>query len=183
MKLAILPILALVLISACVQEQQPVTEVSIPGHPVYTFSNDVREALQVKTSGSDSIRKLILESRRLTVVFDGSDEKDNGSFQVVGFNVVTKLQTYFVWEGQILSINSYYHIGDNWFGFSNGTTTQIEKPSFSGPVVWMKGPSTGANETSLTLDNSTITLQGLDHKGLTLAGDKLSLIVLGIEKV
>lgn len=180
--LIILSILLIVFASACVQ-QTPITEITIPGHPVYTFSNDVRESLQVKADNSDGIRKLISSTRHLTVVFDGSDAKDNGSFGVVAFNIITKLQTYFVYEGQILAVDSYYYIGEQWFGTVNNTNTQVERPGLTDPVIWLKGPSTGANETSVLLDGNIIFVQGLTHKDLTLAGDRLTLIVLGIERV
>ncbi len=177
-----LPILIIVLISGCTQ-QQPITEISIPGHPIYAFSNDVRESLQVRTSDPDGIRRLVLISRNITVVFNGSDENDNGIFQVAAFDTVTRLQTYFVYEGVILSVASSYYIGDQWFSIVNGTSMPVAMPEFTGPVIWLKGPATGANETSVTLDKNIIIVQGITQKGVTLAGDRLSLVVLGVERV
>jgi hypothetical protein len=102
------------------------------------------------------------------------------------------MQTYFLWEGGILGVDSYYYVGDRWFTVVNGTETEIPMPDFANTadttdatntVVWLKGPGAGTNETSVTIDGNIIYVQGTSHRELTLAGDRLALIVLGINIV
>lgn len=169
-----------VLISGCAQ-QQPVTEVYIPGHgnQVYTFSNDLREALLVKTNDPEGIKAIGKNLIRMNIVFGGSSSQDNAYFQVVLTNIGAKVPVYYSYEGRLVYFDSYYFLGDKWYNSSN---EEIARPSFTSITLWLSGPST-SNETSLMLVNSTIFLSGKDYKGLTLAGDKFVLLLFGIDKV
>ena len=171
-------LITVLIIAGCVQEQpkNQITEVSIPGHPVYTFSNPINEAMKYSITDKDEIHQAILKTRNLNIVFNGSSVEDNTYFQVVLFNVVTKIQTFFVYEHTLLRVNSYYFIGDQWYNLTNTTSM----PNLTGTTLWVKGPNTGATENSLSFANNTIYLQGLSYKNLTLAGDRLVLLVLGV---
>lgn len=178
-KLVVL-LLFVVFISGCA-ENTPVTEVVIPGHgsQVYTFSNDIRQSLLVKTNNPEGIKAIGRQFTVMNVVFDGSNSQDNAYFQVVLTNIVAKLPIYYSYEGRLVRFNSFYSVGDRWY---NSTNEEIKKPEFNGPALWLVGPST-TNETSVMLTNNTIYLSGDSYKGLTMAGDKLVLLFFGIDSV
>jgi hypothetical protein len=46
--------------------------------------------------------------------------------------------------------------------------------------ILLLGPHTGAQETSVSLEGNTVTVQGTTPRGLAMAGDKLSLIAMGV---
>ena len=171
----------IVLVSGCTQ-QQPLTELSIPGHgnEIYTFSNDIRESLLVKTNDPQGIKNTGLSLQHVNIVFNGSNKQDNGYFSAVLVSMINKVSLYYAYEGRIIYFDSYYFLDDKWY---NSTNEMIEKPGLSDTILWLKGPATGANETSLQLVDNTIYLSGTDYKGLTLAGDKLVLLFFGIEKI
>ncbi|MEM7819430.1 MAG: hypothetical protein QXD48_01215 [Candidatus Aenigmatarchaeota archaeon] len=176
----ILLIVILILVSGCIQQKE-IKEIMIPGHgnQVYTFENDIREALKVKTNNESGIKEIFLRNDHFNIVFDGSNQQDNAYFRVVLINMA-KIPIYFAYDGRIITFDYYYYIGEQWF---NSTDGKITKPELKYPSIWFLGPNTGANETSVNLIDNVIYLQGTSYKNLTLAGDKLTLIVFGIEKI
>ena len=175
-----LAIIAVVLVAGCA-EQQPVTEISIPGHgnQIYAFHNDIRESLKVPVNDPEGI-KALASYNGLNLVFDGSSGQDNSYFTIVTTELTQKLPVYFSYEGRLFGFRPYYYIGPQWY---DADGIEIGEPSFSGPVLWLLGPSTGANETSLTLVNNTVYLQGTSYKNLTLAGVKFTLLLFNIDKI
>ena len=173
-------VLFVVLISGCAQ-QKPITEMSIPGHgsEIYTFSNDIHESLRVKTNDPEGIKLIGKQLEQMNIVFNGSSEQDNAYFQVVLTNIGAKLPVYYSYEGRLVYFDYYYFIGNTWY---NASSEEIPKPLFISPVLWLSGPSS-ANETSLMLVNNIIYLSGTSYKGLTLAGDKLVLLLFGIDHI
>ena len=181
MRFAILAaVIGIVLISGCVEEQ-PVTELYVPGHgnQIYTFSNDIRESLLVETNDPEGIKEIGKNLVKLNVVFNGSSEQDNAYFRVVLVNLAAKLPTYYSYEGRLMYFDPYYFVGEKWYNSSN---EEIQMPVFSEPVLWLYGPSS-TNETSLTLEGNIIRLRGKDYRGLPLAGDKLTLLFFQIDKI
>ncbi len=169
-----------VIVSACIQQQQEIKELRIPGHPqIYSFSNDLRETLKVPVHGKAEIQRLFLTSDSIDVVFNGTSTKDNAYFTIVALNTVSKLQTYSFNEGKALNFRSFYFVEGKWY---NSTNEEIDEPQL-GTTIWMKGPETGANETSVSVEENIITIQGTSYKGLTLAGDRLVLIAFGVENI
>ena len=180
MKFPAILLVLIVIATGCVQQEIPVTEVSIPGHnEIYTFSNDLREVLPVAASGQEEIRQQFLGGQ-MNFVFDGSSAQDNAYFTIVMTNIMAKVPIYLAYEGVVLKFQSYYFMEDVWFDRSGN---EIEKPDLSGTTLWLKGPSTGAEGTSVNIINNTIFVQGTSYKNLTLAGDKLTLVVMGIDSL
>lgn len=179
--ITVLSIAIIVLLSGCAQ-QEPVTELYIPGHgdQIYTFANDIRESLLVKTNDADGIKAIGKSLAHLNIAYNGSDLQDVGYFRIVVIDIGAKVPTYYAYEGKIITFDYFYFVGDTWY---NATAEEIEKPSFSQPTLWLSGPSTGANETSLTLERSIVYLRGSSYKGLRLAGDKFVLLLFGIDKI
>jgi len=175
----ILFFIALIFISGCVEEEREIKELVIPGHhTTYQFSHDIRESIEIPTNNFTGIRTSVFETEILNIVFDGSSAEDNGIFGVVLFNVASKLNVYFAYEGKIWRYNPFYYIGDQWY---NGTE-EIDKPVL-GITLWLLGPNTGANETSVNLIDDVIYLQGTSSENMELAGDKFALIVMGVREV
>ncbi|MBI2971259.1 MAG: hypothetical protein HYY37_02455 [Candidatus Aenigmarchaeota archaeon] len=169
-------LVALVLVAGCTSPA-PVKEITIPGHgsQVYVFTHDIREASKVPANDETGIRSLFTQADAITIVFDGSSSTDNGYFQVVSINVIDKLRTYFAYEGKVMRFSPAYYLGDTWYDADG----EIEKPNLT-DALWLMGPDTGAAETSLTLDGSIVYLRGTSYKNLTLAGDKLALVVMNV---
>lgn len=173
-------IISVVLVSACVQQQQEITEIVIPGHPqVYSFSNDLREVLKVPVYGKPEIQQLFLTSDSIDIVFNGTSGQDNAYFTIVALNTVSKLQTYATNEGNALRFRTFYFVDDKWY---NSTNEVIDEPQLR-TTIWMKGPETGAVDTSVSVDGNIITIQGTSYRNLTIAGDRLVLVAFGIERI
>jgi hypothetical protein len=173
--------------SGCV-EQSPqntteITEITIPGHPIYVFSNDVRTALKYNVTYEDDIRHAVLQSGHMNVIFNGSSAEDDTYFSVVLYNVVQKIQTFFVYEGGLMKFDTYYSVNDTWYGTQNNTIPKENITSLKPPIIEIRGPNTGATSNEITFDGRKILIQGQTYKNLTLAGDKLALIVMGIKRV
>lgn len=174
--------ISVVFISGCTEQQAEIKEITIDGHgnQVYQFSYDIRESQKIASDDPLAISMLVANSDYMNIVFDGSDNQDNGYFQVVLINIVQKLTTYYSYEGKAFSgLPIYYYITENntivWY---NSAQENITEPDLSGTTLWLLGPSTGANETSVRLNNNTIYIQGTSYKNLTLAGDKFALIFM-----
>lgn len=169
---SVLLLFSVILVSACVSQQE-IKEITIPGHgnQIYTFSHDIRLAAKVFSNDEYAIRN-VFANDSVPLVFDGSNQQDNAFFTVVATNL-GKIQTYFAYEGRLFSFEPYYFLGEKWYD-RNGA--EIGKPGFAN-ALWLKGPATGANETSVTINNGIVYLQGTSYQNLTLAGDKLVLIV------
>lgn len=167
----------ILLISACVQ-QAPITDIRISGHgeQIYQFSYDIRESVKVKADGEMEIRSLVLNSSRLSMIFNSTSPEDNIIFQVVVFNIAAKLPVYFGYEGKLLHIDAFYYKEDGYL--YNKTDERVPMPANA--KIMLLGPNTMAKETSVSLDGSTAILQGTTRKDIVLAADKLALIVMGI---
>ena len=178
MKALAVLLFSIIFVSACIEQPREIKEITIPGHgsQVYTFSNDIKTASKVFANDEQSIRNIFLQNERIMLIFDGSSQQDNAYFTVVATNL-GKIQTYLAYEGRIFSFEPIYFIDEKWY---DRTGTEILKPELNNSL-WLKGPSTGANGTSVTVEGNTIYLQGTDYKNLTLAADKLVLVVFNYE--
>lgn len=165
---------ALVFISACVQ-QTPITEITLEGQgdQVYVFSYDIRESVKVKSADESSIRNLLGSTDSINLVYNDTQE-DLPVFNVALFNIREKLRTYDAYQGVVLKFYPFYHTPDGLVNFSNA--------SVNNPSVEIKGPNTGAVETSVTLNGRTILAQGTDSRSVQLAADKLVLIFFDIDE-
>ncbi len=176
----ILSIVALVFATGCLQEQ-PLKEIVIPGQEaVYVFTYDIRESIKVASDNEKNIRSLFVDSASMNIVYDGSSNQDNAYFRVALINIGEKLRPYMANTGRFVEFNYYYYIGDYWY---NSTDDIIDMPNTTMATLILKGPETGATETSVRLqDNNTIALQGTSYRNLTLAADKLSLIIFDVSR-
>ncbi len=178
MKYFYLIIVAAVFISGCAQQE--IKELYISRHNVvYTFSHDVRESLNVPLDDSAQIIETMSRNERIIFVFNGSSAQDNAFFAVTSFNIVSKLDQYFFNEGAFVYFDVYYFLNDTWY---NKTEHVQQNPDLSGTVIWLKGPNTGAQRTAVYMKDSYIFVEGTDSKNLALAGDRLVLLVMGINK-
>jgi hypothetical protein len=180
-KIIIISILAVLVVAGCSQPRQPVTEIQVPGHgtEIYVFSNDVYEALKVTSNDPDGIKLIGNTFEHMDIVFNGSSEQDNAYFRVVLVNMLAKVPLYFSYEGRLVTFTPYYFIDDKWYDSANETA----KPDFKDTVIWLNGPNTGALDTSVNLEGNTIYLSGTSYKNLTLAGDKLTLLLFNIDQI
>lgn len=179
-KFVLIMLVFTLIISGCTEEKE-IKELRIPehGNHIYEFSNDIREALKVPVNDPIAIKKLVWQSDRLNIIFNGSSQQDNAYFQVVAINIVSKLQTFFAYEGKVLQFPAFYYENGRWFN----STGEVVLPDLEGANLWLVGPNTGAVDTSLFSIGDIIYLQGTSYKNLTLAGDKFALIVMGIDKI
>ncbi len=182
--LVFISVAAIIAISGCTQQQQEIKEIILPWHgdTIYEFSYDIRESLPVKTNNATAIKDYVNGVDRINIVYNGSG--DIPTFKVVSINIISKLQAYSAYKGVPMGFRFYYYAGGQWYESNvNGTSERIEQPKVSGATIWLNGPDTGADDTSVILHKGIIYLQGTSPKNLVLAGDKLVLIVFGIESV
>jgi hypothetical protein len=175
------------LASACVQEN--ITSIKLPGQgeQVYEFSYNIKETVQIPVNNADAIKELMDNNEVYAFVFDGSDETDNGRFRVAVINIVTKLTIYYNYERYppLTSDNfrAFYFInngsGTVWYDSNDQV---IQAPVFSGPVIWFKGPNTGANETSVRVNGNIIYVSGSTGRDIERAADRFVLAIFGINK-
>ncbi len=165
-KIVFIVLVALIITAAgCAEKKdEKITEITIKGQS-YVFSEDIWETLKVPTGSWTKINHILNDSE-IQVVFDGTTT-DNSYFAVVGYNIAFKLSRFRAWELREI----------------NFTTATLDNAIFDKPTVYMKGPNTGANETSVTIDNQTVIVQGTDFKNLTMAGDRLVLVVFEINDI
>ena len=181
MKFSFILMVSIILVAGCVQQEEvSIKEVSIPGHnDIYTFTNDLRESLQVAADDPQEIRQKFF-SGSMNLVFDGSSQQDNAYFTVIMTNIMAKIPIYLAYEGVLMEFQPYYFVENVWYDRSGN---EIEKPALTGPTLWLRGPATGAENVSLSVTDNNITLQGTSYKELTLAADKLVLIVMDISSI
>lgn len=177
--------LLLILLSGCITQEQEngeaITEIMIPGHGnIYRFSYDIRESLSIPSNDPDGIRGMVLNTTLFTIVFDGSSEEDNGYFRVALINIVSKMQTFFAYEGKLINYEVFYYDQQGWY---NSLDEKINKPAFNGTVLWFIGPNTGAEETSVNVEENIIYIQGTGYENIVKAGDRFALIFMGVERV
>jgi len=180
-------IAVLVLVSGCAQSS---TSIKLPGHDdqIYEFSYDVKETLQIPVNNPDVVKQIMDSNSVYTFVFDGSNEADNGRFRVAIINIVTKLKIYYSYEKNItMGSDSFYafyflenETGRQWYKSENET---VPAPVFLGPVIWFKGPSTDANETSVHVNGNFIYINGATGRGIERAADRFVLAVFGVNNV
>ncbi len=169
-------LILLVLVSACTQTE--IKELFVTSHnTVYTFSYDVREALKVPVENSDQIIRTFAENSEITLVFNGTSGSDNAIFAVTSFNIVSNVGQYFKNEGIPVYFDVKYFVNDTWYN-----KTGPHDPDLSGTVIWLKGPATGAQRTAVYMNNGHIFVEGTDSKNVILAGDRLFLLLIGINK-
>ncbi len=181
-------VVGLLLVSAlaagCVQQDTPIMEISAPGHPqIYAFNNDIRQSMLVKAENQKEIRDLFQNERHIDIVFNGTDELDNGMFRIALIDISSKIPFYFAAEGRATNIDIYYFLADNGTQWYNSTNEPIAEPPLRGLTLWLKGPATGATGTSVSLQGKTVLLQGMSQKNVSLAADKLTLVVFGINNL
>ncbi len=167
-KLAVFIIL-LVFFSGCVSEKrEPLLQLDLEGEK-YDFSGDVRETInKIPVERPGEIYDL-MKSDKFIITFNGSSGADNGYFAVAAYNLVFKASKYRA------------HI----FRPANFTTMLLDDLAYEGnetTIIWFRGPETGATENSVFHNGNMITVQGTNYNNLTMASDRLALIVLGIWK-
>ncbi|MBU5678508.1 MAG: hypothetical protein QXJ96_03020 [Candidatus Aenigmatarchaeota archaeon] len=127
----------------------------------YEFNTNLYEVIGVPAKNEEEIKNIFDESYKICIKFDNSSEEDNSIFFVSSFNIVYKTIRYYT---------------------SRGMEKKIEVCDEE-PKIELKGPNTGASETSIRLMNKTILVQGTTTKNLEMAADKLILIIFGIKEI
>jgi len=180
--LLVISILAIIVISGCAEEKKPLTEIRISGHEhVYTFRNDIRESINVPTTNEVAIAKLIMNCSELNIVFNGTSREDNQYIAIAVFDTVSRLLVYFANEGKAISFPVYYFNETGWFKENMSIPGLPYSQNYC--YIWFVGPNTGAKETSVVLNGNIVYIQGTSFKNLTMAADKLSLIMMGMNNI
>lgn len=170
-------VLAIIVISGCVQEEQKTVVVDGVEYELY---HDVNSALLVDVVEPGDVKRVATRSRSVDIIFDCAAQEDEPVLTVSTLNAVTVLQSYLVYsKNTFANFNTYCFIGDTWY---NSTDSEVERPALNGTVLWIKGPNTGAAATSVFAEENTVVIQGTSVRNLTLATDAFSLTVLGIKK-
>ncbi len=175
----LIPLIAVVLVAGCTQQSTPITEISVPGHgeQIYQFSYDIRESVKIASDNESAIRNLIANSRELSIIFNSTvSGEEKAVFQIIVFNLAQKLPTYFSYEGRLLLMDVLYYGEDGYL--YNKTKGQVGMPEHAKILIT---PS-GAGETAVRLEGSTIILKGVSQTELRKTADKLALIAMGVDE-
>ena len=164
-KKIILILLILIIVSGCADKG--LHKITI-GNTVYQFIQDIKQSQLVPIENSTEIYQLVKISDKINIAFEPG-KGDEGIFQVVAFNIVRKTQQYYADLGWTKQFNTV---------FLNETILPDNETN-----IWLRGPNTGATNTSVYLINTTIVVQGETNKSLEMAADRLSLTILGIDKI
>ena len=163
MKAVLVIFLAFVAITAGCIGQQPMEEIHIleKDGVEYEFSTDVREAAKIEVIGETQIFDSIALANNVSIIF--REGGDNAIFAKAGFDLTNKLQFYYVYtQDRIVGIR----------GFEMVNASMAE-----GTIIEFIGPTTGANETSVSLQNETIIVRGTTNQTFALAVDRLALVL------
>ncbi|HLD57835.1 MAG TPA: hypothetical protein VJA47_05990 [archaeon] len=181
-------VLAVLVVSGCAtQPSKPITTIK-QGFAEYKFLNDLRGILKIEpeTVGLDGRFDLIFTNKNnITLIFDGSSSIDNAYFRVVVLNFMTGLTTYLTSNNmQLPPVSTFYYIGDENTKWYTSENNSVPRPLLSSPVVWLKGPHTGATENKVQLlDNKIAYLMGTNSANLTMMSERLLLSVMGINSI
>ena len=162
-------IIGLVVSAGCISQQEPekYTYV-IKKHGIeYIFSNPIENASLIPVINETEILNEILTTTKVRMTFE-SHEVDNIAFQLAGVDTSSKLSHFYVYgQGRFVDMGAEELIN----------LTEDDKANAT--IIQLKGPNTGATDTSVYLDqNGWIIIQGTHQKNLTLAADRFALIYL-----
>ena len=165
----------IIMVSGCVQQQE-LREITISGqgNQVYVFSYGIQESVKIKASNETAIQNLLRSTDSINILYNGTNEQDLAYFNVALFNTREKLRTFYTYNGILLKFYPFYYTANELVNFSNA--------SIGNPTIEIRGPNTGATETSVTINNATVLVQGTTSRNLQLAADRLVLVVFGIDE-
>jgi hypothetical protein len=176
MKLPIFPfaIISIIFIAGCIgQSQDKPFFILKDGERCiqYNFKADVRDIAEVPVAGKLGIQELLFSSSRLNILFE-SQPDDNPGFALASFAFTNKLAIYNLQVlGRVIEVQ----------GYDTANQTYLDELNFSsrtGLDIILKGPNTGAEDTSVRLQDRAIVVQGNSTASLELAGERLALIML-----
>lgn len=136
----------------------------------YQFVTNILESQNVTIENSTYIRNLVKDEDNINIFFD-PNKGDEAIVQEVGINIVVKIQYFYRNVGWEKNFETY---------FLNETSVE----DVNGANIWIKGPNTGGNQTKVYLyNNNTIVVEGDTNQELRQAADRLSLTVIGVDKL
>ncbi len=165
----LLSILVIIAVSAgCIGQvvpQQEVKTLQLDGVE-YTFTHDINQTIKFPIESSSVIKARLYTATEVLVVFNGNSASDNSAIAVAGYNLVEKLKTYYIYsQGRFVKIS--------------GSEMNETSSSFTGQKILFLGPNSGADKNLIDLlPDGTIRVEGIDYGNLTLASDRLALLVL-----
>ncbi len=189
----ILLVTLLVFASGCVNQEQPkpleVKEITKDGI-TYEFTNNILDSMNISINNATEIKRIVKYAAAVSIVFNSTTEEDNSYFTVINYNMVGKLTHYYAYSRRKYVDETFYNIytikGDKLLKFDRSINNWTESPvgidNIEWPVLYMKGPNTGASETSvsLDLDGRIVYIQGTNYRNLSLAADRFVLEVLDV---
>jgi hypothetical protein len=146
--------------SLCIETKKNLTVLNLSGE-LFVFSTNLYDAIKFNSTNETEIKKIFDESPRICFTFNNQSTRDNSYFAVISFNTVYKITRYYSLHGMKKEIRACNNE----------------------PKVIMLGPHSGAKTNSISLINRTIILQATSYQKLKEGGDKLVLIVFGIESL
>ncbi len=158
LKLLFVSLIVVLLVSSSLCVQKDLRSITINGQ-TYPFDYNLFKIIEINATNTKEIKSLIDEYPKICLEFNESSQ-DKKYFAVGGFNLVFRITRLYILEG-----------------IKKNVTVCNEEPK----IVFL-GPNTGAKETSVSLVNNTIIVQGTTPDNFEMAVDRLSLIVLGVDK-
>lgn len=130
----------------------------------YVFSSNIYDAINVPLPDAPEIYNNIMSADRIAILFT-DNKQDNSMIATASIGITSKLAYYYTYtQTRVVNITGY-----NLLNLSNAT--------LDGTLIELRGPNTGANETSVKLENGRIILQALNASGLELVSDRIALLL------
>jgi hypothetical protein len=160
-------ITATIFVSGCTSGTKNLTVLRMENQD-YVFPENLYDSIKIPVNNESGIKELFDSYDAVCIIFDGSSGQDNAYFTVVLHNFVFKATRHYALNGKEMQFPA---------------CNEYNQSDIIVPMLVLKGPNTGATENSLTLNGTTITLQGTNSSGIQMAGDKLALVILGVDKL
>lgn len=144
-------------------EQQNKTLYNITKDGVqYVFTTNIYDALNVPIYDKERVYSKLALAQRIWILF--RDEGNNSMLAAASFDVTSKLVHYYVYtQGRIVNIT--------------GAEISQLNGTLQGTFIEFRGPTTGANETSIRYNRGVIIVQALNSSDLRTVADRLTLVL------
>ncbi len=128
------------------------------GFREYVFSHPAGEIGKVRIYGDVPVADFFFNNSEFTVTFDPSDERDNGYFSKIGFNLVSKLNYFFIDrnERKVFRAKIYNELNES-----------------DRNIILLRGPNSGAIKNGISLEGNTLIIEGLTYDELEKASERV----------
>jgi hypothetical protein len=135
---------------------------------LYEFSNNIYDSLKIPITDKDRIYEKLIMPNRVWMLFSADDNAS--AVAVAAASITAKVQYYNSYSLAKMIVFGTYEL-TNQSGENNLTVDEL-----NGTLIEVRGPML-ANETSVSLEGGIIVVQGTNYTQLSMAADRLTLVL------